>query len=146
VGASGTLWASAGSGNAPVCTANPGSGTALTSVTVQKDISAGTSPTVAITSGGGTGSPTVGFVGTAHDESGQITFTSGTGGSSTILTVTYGNAAYTNTPNPIVCGASANGLTAAPYISSQSQTAFAITLSGIIGTSTTYLFNYIVKA
>lgn len=117
----------------------------FTTVTAQKTISSGTSPSVVVTSGGGTGSPTAAFTGTAHDESGQITFTAGTAPSGTILTVTYGNAAYTSAPIPVVCGASANGIAGAPYVSSQSTTGFAITLSGVLTTSATYLINYIVK-
>ena len=133
-----------GGGGAPTWTSTPGSGTALTSITAQKSISAGTSPSIA---GGGTlgSGGTVAFVGTAHDESGQITITAGTGATAAVVTLTYGNAAYAAAPNPVFSAANsaAAGLITQAYISSQSTTAFALTLGALA--ATTYIYNYIVK-
>lgn len=143
-GTAGQLIQSAGTGT-PTWTSTPGSGTALTSVTTVKDISAGTSPSIA---GGGTlgSGGTVAFVGTAHDESGQFTVTAGTGATAAVATVTFGGAAYSTTPNVVFSPASlgAAGIIAAAYVSAQSGTAFSITLGALVST-TAYTFNYIVK-
>jgi len=147
VGTAGQLPQSAGT-LVPTFTSAPGAGLTggFTSVTTQKDVSSGTSPTI---SGGatlGTGSPTIGFVGTAHDESGQITILAGVGVSNAIATVTYGNAAYAAAPNVTIFPANANaaGLIAQEFVSSQSTTAFALTLGALVS-GQTYIYNYIVK-
>lgn len=118
--------------------------TNFSNVTIQKSISGGTSPSIAGSGLGGSG--TVAFVGTAHDESGQFTVVGGTAATAATVTVTYGNAAYSSTPNVVFSNASANAsaLAVLPYVSAQSTTAFTITLGALVSANT-YTFNYSVK-
>lgn len=130
---------------APTWTSTPGSGTAFLSISTRKSISAGTTPTIA---GGGTlgTGGTVVFVGTAHDESGQFTVTPGAGATAAVVTITFGNAAYSTAPNIAFSPASAGagGIIAQAFVSSQTTTTFAITFGALVA-ATAYTFNYIVK-
>ena len=79
-------------------------------------------------------------------KSGQFTVTAGTTVTAATVTITYGNAAYSTTPNVVICDADPNsaGITAQEYVSAQSTTAFTVTL-GALANTTAYTYNYIVK-
>jgi trimeric autotransporter adhesin len=147
---SGQLLQGAGGGS-PTWTSTPGSGTALTSVTANHQLSGGSTPSIAAGAGAGS-TPTVSITGT--DSAGYISVL--TGGSPTasavVATITF-NVAYGATPraviiapassNEAILGGNANvwadqgGVSTTVFTLNVGSTALAAT--------TTYLFWYNVR-
>jgi hypothetical protein len=138
-----------GNGATPAYTLTPGSTTALTSITADHHIGAGTAPTIAAGAGAGS-SPTVGIT-TGTDASGLISILTGTlpSASAVVATITF-HTSYGATPNAVSltpANANANGLllTGPVWADSGGLSATQFTLnvgSVALSAATTYLFYY----